>query len=156
MLFSFRRLLLVFGVSCSLVGCSTMRDSVLVGTAVGAGMGVVGGVTLNSESRGSGALIGGLIGAAVGALGGVIFHKVLEGRDDQTRRETLFNLDKFNIQGPSKNGPDKMGDDWQPRISNPEVDFDWIDTHVDGKKLIEGHRVWRITEEPQWITEEAK
>lgn len=148
----------VVGLGCIIVvsGCSTLRDSVLVGSGVGLSVGAVSGGLLNKEKRAEGALLGGVIGAAVGAIGGLISHKFFDDRDSKVRRDTLFNLEKYNVASPSGVGVRAGGNDFRPRISNPEIDFEWIDTHIQGKKLIEGHRVWKITEEPQWITEEIK
>ena len=86
----------------------------------------------------------------VGAIGGIasyFLHKGLEQRDDSTRRDTLFNLEKFNVSTPSSYQSSATGG---PGLTAPRVDAQWVDTQVQGKKLIEGHRVWTITEDVQW------
>lgn len=126
-------------------GCSTLKQSLLLGIGSGAAIGAVSGGVMSAQYGRQYALQGTLIGAAVGGIAGFLIHKGLETRDDSTRRDTLFNLDKFNVQAPVGKLPAPPG------ISRPVVESEWIDTQVQGKKLIEGHRVWVISEEPQWI-----
>ena len=33
----------------------------------------------------------------------------------------------------------------------PKVEVEWVDTQVKGKRLVEGLRVWVVTEDPQWV-----
>ena len=126
-------------------GCSTMRESLTLGVSTGAATGAVAGASL-SQDRGKGALKGALIGGAVSGIASYFIHKGLKKRDQKTRQETLFNLDKFGVDYP-KNYSQGSG----PGLSMPVVESQWVDTQVQGKKLIEGHRVWIISEDPQWI-----
>ena len=143
-------ILIVLGVFVT-TGCSTMRDSLVVGTTSGAAAGALAGASMNEQSRGKGALQGALVGGAISAVASYFIHKGLEKRDSKVRRETLFNLDKFGVDYPQN-----FSQDYSPSISKPVVESQWIDTQVKGKKLIEGHRVWIISEEPQWLPANKK
>jgi hypothetical protein len=132
----------------SLAGCSTMKESLIVGTGTGATAGAIGAFTMASRNKGQAAFQGALIGGAVGGIASYFLHKELEQRDDRTRRDTLFNLEKFNVSTPSSyQNSSTIG----PGLTVPKVDAQWVDTQVQGKKLIEGHRVWVITEDAQWV-----
>lgn len=128
-------------------GCASMKDSVWTGVGAGAAIGAGAGTASNHRDRGKGAAVGALVGAAVGALSGHFIHKGLETRDDDTRKETLFNIDKFGVSG-AQGGFSSTGDHG---LTMPKIDSEWVPTTVQGKKLIEGHRVWLISEDPQWV-----
>lgn len=135
----------------SMVGCSTMRESLIVGAGTGAATGAIGASSLADRNKGQAALQGALIGGAIGGIASYFLHKGMDKRDDQVRRETLFNLEKFNVSTPS--GYQSSSG---PGLTVPKVEAQWIDTQVQGKKLVEGHRVWVITEEPQWVPNPPK
>jgi len=126
-------------------GCSTMKESLTLGIGTGVATGAIAGSTLGSD-RGKGALKGALIGGAVSGVISYFIHKGLDNRYQKTRRNTLFNLDKFGVDYPKNYSAGN-----NPGLSMPVVDSEWVDTQVQGKKLIEGHRIWMISEEPQWI-----
>jgi hypothetical protein len=130
-------------------GCSTISKSISFGIGTGIATGAAVGAASSSDS-GKGALQGAVVGAAVGGIISYFVHKGLNKRDEETRRETLFNLDKFGVSGPQSISGGR------PAISKPIVSEDWVDTRVDGKKLIEGHRVWTIEEESMWTLRPAK
>ena len=67
------------------------------------------------------------------------------------RRETLLNLDKFDVSTPQKSGTVSIPAGGGHYLTKPVVDMEWIETQVLGDKLIEGHRVWKIIEKPKWI-----
>jgi hypothetical protein len=127
-------------------GCSTIRDSLIVGTTSGMATGALIGASMNSKEKSQAALQGALIGGAISAVASFFIHKGIEKRDNKIRRETLFNLDKFGVDYPKN-----YSGEYSPTISSPVVDSQWIESQVQGKKLIEGHRVWIISEDPQWI-----
>ena len=135
----------------SMVGCSTMRESLIVGAGTGAATGAIGASSFADRNKGQAALQGALIGGAIGGIASYFLHKGMDKRDDRVRRETLFNLEKFNVSTPS--GYQSSSG---PGLTVPKVEAQWIDTQVQGKKLIEGHRVWVITEEPQWVPNPPK
>lgn len=142
--------ILIMAIAILTTGCSTMRESLTLGVSTGAATGAVAGASL-SKNRGQGALKGALVGGAISGIASYFIHKGLKKRDQKTRRETLFNLDKFGVDYP-KNYSQENG----PGLSKPVVESQWVDTQVQGKKLIEGHRVWIISEDPQWIPSNKK
>lgn len=134
-----------------LTGCSSMKHSIISGAASGAALGAGAGAIASKKDRGKKAAISALVGAAIGAVSGHFIHKGLEERDDDTRRKTLFDLDKYNVSIPKQfENHGKHG------LTNPKVESEWIETQVKGKKLIEGHRTWVITEDAQWIPSDEK
>ena len=132
-------------------GCATMKDSMLAGASTGLAIGAGVGAGANHKRRGDGAAVGALIGAAIGAISGRLVHKKLEERDGDTRKETLFNIDKFGVSGV-QDGFSPVG---EHGLTMPKVDSEWVPTSVKGKKLVEGHRVWIITEDSQWLPGEG-
>lgn len=135
----------------SMVGCSTMRESLIIGAGTGAATGAIGASSLADNNKGQAALQGALIGGAIGGIASYFLHKGMDKRDDRIRRDTLFNLEKFNVSTPS--GYQSSSG---PGLTIPKVEAQWIDTQVQGKKLVEGHRIWVITEEPQWVPNPPK
>ena len=138
-------LILSMAMAILTTGCSSMKESLTLGIGTGVATGAVAGSTLSSN-RGKGALKGALIGGAVSGVISYFIHKGLDKRDQKTRRDTLFNLDKFGVDYPKNYSTGN-----NPGLSMPVVESQWVDTQVQGKKLVEGHRVWVISEEPQWI-----
>lgn len=86
-------------VGLSLVGCASMKGSLLVGTGTGAALGTAAGAGFSSHDRGGGAWKGALIGAGIGLVSSYFIHNGLEKRDADTRRETLLNLERFGVEG---------------------------------------------------------
>ena len=138
-------------ISYVVTGCSTLSDSLIVGVGTGAATGAVVASNMNGGSS-EHALTGAAIGAAVGALGSYLIHGGLQKRDDRVRRETLLNLERYDVSGspPQSIAPMQSGSATH-MLTKPTVDVEWVDTRVDGGKLIEGHRVWRVTDTPKWI-----
>ena len=132
-----RALFFVMAWAIFTTGCSTMKESLILGVSTGA----IAGASLNKNKK-KGALIGG----AITGLATYFIYKGLKKRDQKIRRETLFNLDKFGVDYPKNYSSGN-----NPGLSMPVVESQWVDTQVQGKKLVEGHRVWMISEEPQWI-----
>lgn len=141
----------------SLAGCSTMKESLVLGIGSGAATGAITGSVIVDKNRGQAALQGALLGGVIGGIASYFIHGSVQKRDDLIRRETLFNLEKFNVSAPSPSSysiPFSQGSG--PEITSPKVEMQWIDTQVQGKKLIEGHRVWIMTEDAQWIPSTGK
>jgi hypothetical protein len=126
-------------------GCSTMSDSLILGVGTGAAVGGI--IGHNSESQDAGA--GAAIGAAVGGLASYVLFKRAEKNEERVRRETLLNLEKYDVSSPR--GQSRNSGESDHLLTKPVVDMDWVETQVQGDKLIEGHRVWRIIEKPKWI-----
>jgi hypothetical protein len=145
----------LFIMMVSLVGCSTMKESLVLGIGSGAATGAITGSVIVDKNRGQAALQGALLGGVIGGIASYFIHGTVQKRDDLIRRETLFNLEKFNVSTPSPSSS-MPSQGSGPAITSPKVEMQWIDTQVQGKKLIEGHRVWIMTEDAQWIPSTGK
>jgi len=128
------------------LGCSSMNKTILGSMGVGATAGALitqqhpRGKSIKSKS------IGALAGALISGVVGFFIHKGAEKRDAKIRRETLFNLDKFDVSTPSGFGASSAHG-----ITAPSIESEWVPTRVEGRKLIEGHKVWLITDEARWV-----
>lgn len=140
---NFKKILILVSMT-SLVSCSSVKKSVGIGAGSGAAIGY--GVA-SSASAGS-ILTGTLAGAGVGGIVAYFIHKALEDRDAKTRRNTIFNLEKYDVSKPSRS---RNGG---PMISKPVVDSFWVDEQIQGNKLIEAHRVWVIEENSRFVPED--
>jgi len=131
-----------------------MSSSLILGIGTGSATGAV--ITQNGQGDvGTGAAVG----AVIGGLSAYFIHKSAENREEKTRRETLLNLEKFDVSAPPKSGTVSIPTGGGHYLTKPVVDMEWIETQVQGDKLIEGHRVWKIIEKPKWIptnTDEKK
>ncbi len=104
--------------------CSSTRKSLALGLASGAATGaVLGSVMSDNHSRG--AMAGGAIGALIGGIASYFIDNGLQERDQETRKETLFNLEKHGVFGfPSSNDHDEMKSNearspWSIRETSP-------------------------------------
>ena len=73
-----------------------MKQSLLLGVATGAATGAIINHSIDRDNS-SAATNGALAGAVVGLAASYFIHDGLENRDSRVRRETLLNLDKFNV-----------------------------------------------------------
>lgn len=93
-------------------GCASLRDSLILGAGTGA---VVGGIAGNQMSgeRGENAIKGAVIGGVAAGLLSYVIHESLEKRDANVRRETLMNLEHYDVLGfdgmNAKSGGDRSG-----------------------------------------------
>ena len=94
---------------------------------------------------------GALIGATVGGIAAYFIHDGIEARDARVRKETLFNLDKFNVSRPNNGG---MESDYG--IAAPNIETECFDTEVKGNKLVQAHCESRIIGVPEWIKARKK
>ncbi len=131
-------------------GCSTMSDSLVLGIGTGAAVGGIVGHNSGSQDAAAGAAIG----AAVGGLASYVLHKRNEKNEEKIRRDTLLNLEKYDVSGPRGSSLRNPGES-DHLLTKPVVDSEWVETQVQGDKLVEGHRVWRIIEKPKWIPGKA-
>lgn len=132
-------------VSLSLTsGCSTLDKTVLMSAGVGAGTGVIVGNQVGAGNKKT--LMSAAIGAVVSGAIGYFIHKGIEKRDEKVRRDTLFNLDRNDVSVPNGYGFSSAHG-----VSAPKIESQWIPTQVQGKKLIEGHKIWLITDDVQWV-----
>ena len=121
----------ILSICLVLSGCSTMRDSILLGAgtmgAVGTGIGAAAGHNVG------GALLGLGIGAVFGGTMGFLTHK------DKEEKERLAKL------GSKKNEEPKV-----PSLTSPEVRRVWVPEKIDGNKFIEGHYLYLIERSSVW------
>jgi hypothetical protein len=83
--------------------CSTTRKSIALGFGTGAVSGAAIGAMTN-KNHSQGALLGLGIGALIGGIASYFIHGGIEERDKETRKETLFNLEKHGVFGlPEEN-----------------------------------------------------
>lgn len=133
-----------------LVGCTTMKESLLLGTITGLAAGAVINKAIdrdNSNATSNGALAG----AIIGLTSSYFIHDGLEKRDSRIRRETLLNLDRFNVTHPKT---DLEDDDYF--VSSPKVETQCFDSDIKGNKLIEAHCESVIVDRPEWIKKQKK
>jgi len=136
-----RRMIALATALLTVSSCGTMRDSLILGAGSGVATGAAVGALSSSENRGGGALLGGVVGAAAGTIAAYFVHKSVEERDAKVRKDTLFNLEKFGASDvPAHNS-------LVPAISFNVVDEQKIETHRQGNKVIEGHRIWVLSED---------
>ena len=121
-----------------------MKESIVTGVAAGAVTGLVLGPAI--DRKGPDAAVGGaLIGAAVGGIASYFIQKSLDDRDAKVRKETLFNLDKFNVSRPNANM------DYEYGIAAPGVETECFDTEVKSGKLVQAHCESKIIGAPEWV-----
>lgn len=108
--------------------CSTTRKSISLGIGTGAVTGATIGATIGAMSnrdQSKGTMMGLGIGALVGGLASYFIHGSLVDRDNETRKDTLFNLEKHGVFGESPE-ESKTQSHWQDR------DF-WPREHMGGR-----------------------
>lgn len=131
--------------------CSSTRKSIAFGLGTGAVTGAALGAAFSSNHS-QGAFTGLAIGALVGGIAAYFIDDGMKKRDQETRRDTLFNLEKHGVFGSHPAEKNKAGVPYG--LTPAVVDEQFVDTHVeDGTKLIEGHKVWTIQEGTQWNRE---
>ena len=136
--------------------CASTKKSITLGIATGAGVGGILGSTL-SKDHDKGAMTGLAIGAIIGGIASYFIDDELKNRDQETRKDTLFNLEKHGVFGKVPTTSSQMDGPFPYGLSSPVVDEDFIDTHVeDGTKLIEGHRIWQIQEGSKWSPKKSR
>jgi|GEM_PF-1403232 len=133
-----------------LCSCATTKKSITLGLVTGAASGAVLGSTLSKDND-KGAMTGLAIGAVVGAIASYFIDDSLQKRDQDTRRDTLFNLEKHGVFSESNFKGQSSGGNFPYALSSPVVNEEFIESHVeDDTRLIEGHRVWSIQEGSKW------
>jgi phage tail tape-measure protein len=103
--------LIAFMLVTSLISssCSSTRKSIALGIGTGAVVGAASGTALGNiyGKQGQGAITGGVIGALVGGIASYFIDGGLKKRDEETRKETLFNLEKHGVFGPELTTPEQ-------------------------------------------------
>lgn len=82
----------------TLQGCATLKDSLILGAGTGL---IVGGIAGNQSDgdKSENVLKGAVIGGVVGGLASYFIHGSLESRDARVRKDTVLNLEKFDVMG---------------------------------------------------------
>lgn len=132
-----------------MTGCASTKESILTGVAAGAVTGLVLGPAIDRTSPDAKAG-GALIGAAIGGITGYFIHKGLDERDAKTRKETLFNLDKYNVSRPSGSV------DYDYGLATPNVETECYETEIKGNKLVQAHCESRIIGTPEWVKNSSR
>ena len=128
-----KRPLIIFVVAGQLIGCASMKESLMTGAGVGLATGAALG---NAQGRGdsrdkatrNGAIIGALLGAGLGYLG----HK-----------NKLKELEKKGLKA------EKTQND-VPLLTQPKIKRIWVEDKVQGKRFIKGHWEYVIEEQSVW------
>lgn len=81
-----------------ITSCSTINRSLSLGTASGVAIGLSL-APLKQPHNSKNAVKFGVIGALIGGVSSYFIHKSLIKRDENVRKETLFNLEKFGVFG---------------------------------------------------------
>lgn len=79
-------------------GCSTLRDSLILGAGTGLVAGGIAGGQMNGDKT-ENAIKGAVIGGVALGLVSYAIHESLESRDARVRRETLMNLEHYDVLG---------------------------------------------------------
>ncbi len=80
--------------------CSTTKKSIALGIATGAATGAGLGSAISNDKQGT--MTGLAIGVVFGGIVSYFIDQGLEKRDQETRQETLFNLEKYGVFGDSE------------------------------------------------------
>ena len=111
----------------TLAGCATMKDSVLLGSFIGASAGAMIGRQATGNDRGL------AIGAASGAAaGGLIGYA---GRKDKLKKESVKQSEELKTR---ESGP-KF-----PNVSEPEVRAIWVPEKIENDRVEAGHYLYLI------------
>ncbi len=102
-------------------GCSTIRESLILGAGSGA---VVGGIAggQSSGDRGENVIKGAVIGGVAAGLASYVIHGALEKRDANVRRETLMKLEHYDVLGFEGLNANPGGDRSGKCFTTQEVD----------------------------------
>lgn len=84
-----------------LISCSSITKSTFLGVGIGFAAGGATGALTDKHNRGQAALTSALFMGVIGGISGYFGHQELESRDDDVRKETLFNLEKYGVSGLS-------------------------------------------------------
>lgn len=136
--------ILIFGLSLWLLqtGCSSMKKSMGLGGAIGAGTGAaLGGIVdpgKNGQYRTRNVIIGAGVGAIAGTLVGGSIH------ENNERDKELAYLKGQEAQRKSSKGQSV------PALQQPKVEAVWMESKIIGNRYIEGHFEYIITEPTRW------
>ena len=102
---TFTKNVILLSLLISLVSCSSLPKSIGTGIAAGAASGAL--ISHASDDEGKLSSIqknrGAIYGAIIGGVASYFLHRHNENTQDKTRQETLFNLEKFGVEGIEDN-----------------------------------------------------
>lgn len=78
--------------------CATLKGSLILGAGSGALIGAGAGLALPGDQT-ENALAGAVIGGVVGGFTSYLIHGSLQARDESVRRDTLMNLEHYEVLG---------------------------------------------------------
>lgn len=81
-----------------MLGCSTLRDTLILGAGTGVIIGGIAGHQIDGE-KDENTIKGAVVGGVVFGLASYLIHGALEKRDANVRRETLMNLEHYDVLG---------------------------------------------------------
>jgi len=84
-----------------LSGCASLRDSLVIGAGTGIAAGAIAGSQIGKDST-ENAIKGAVIGGLVGGVASYLIHGSLERRDADVRKDTLMNLEQYEVMGVEK------------------------------------------------------
>lgn len=102
-------------------GCSTLRESLILGAGAGAVVGGIAGSQISGD-RSENAIKGAVIGGVAAGLASYLIHEALEKRDARVRRETLMNLEHYDVLGFEGLNANPDGDRSGKCFTTQEVD----------------------------------
>lgn len=79
-------------------GCATLKESLILGAGTGAVIGGIVGHQVDGD-RDENTIKGSVIGGVAIGLVSYLIHDSLESRDERVRRETLMNLEHYDVLG---------------------------------------------------------
>jgi len=115
-----------------------MRDSMLLGGAVGATSGAFVGNQISNHDAKSTA-VGAASGAAFGAIIGLLGHK------DKVRKDQESASERARLPDLKRK---------VPGLNDAEVESLWIPAHIENDQYIDGHFIYSIRKNATWKQEE--
>jgi uncharacterized membrane protein YebE (DUF533 family) len=107
--------------------CSSTRKSIGLGLVSGAAVGAASGALLGNMygKQGQGAITGLAVGALLGGIASYFIDGGLRKRDEETRKDTFFNLEKHGVFGPGPSSNQRPSSDEQKEWS-AQSDMKWF------------------------------
>lgn len=113
----------------TLTGCATSRDSILLGSGIGATTGAAIGYGTGESAKS--AAIGGVIGAVTGGLFGYLANRAEKNKSAQ-------NASSKDLKNST------------PMLNKPEVRMIWVPDKIEGDQFIQGHYMYVIDKPSSW------
>lgn len=120
----------------AVTGCSTLRDSLLLGGGIGLVTGGVVGSLIRPNIRS--AALGAVVGAAFGTLMGFGAH------EDEQKKRLQRSAPPASVEGKPR----------YPKVSTPEVRAIWIPEKIENDEYVSGHYIYVIDKPATFRKEE--